>query len=137
MESVVESIVINRPIAEVFDVATCQERCVIWRGPIISTARTSTGPVGVGSTYSHQVKFLGITVEAAPTITVWEPPYRAEFENKIGLVTYHSTFVCEEVDGGTKLTTTIRAETGARSNISRTRWCTERSRGSTWVICKP
>ena len=113
MEPVVQSIVINRPIAEVFDVATCQERCVVWRGPIVATAKTSEGPTGVGSTYVHQVKFLGVTMEATPVVTAWEPPHRAEFKNKMGLVSYHAIFTCEEVAGGTKLTTTIQAEPGS------------------------
>jgi hypothetical protein len=112
MEPVVQTIVINRPIAEVFDVATCQERCVVWRGPIIFTAKTSDGPTHVGSTYTHKVKFLGVTLEATPVVTAWEPPYRAEIKNKVGPITYQSTFTCEEVAGGTKLTSTILAETG-------------------------
>jgi hypothetical protein len=110
MEPVVHSITINRPIEEVFDVATCQERCVVWRGPITVAAKTSEGPVTVGTTYEHQVKFLGITVVARPVVMVWEPPHRAEFENKAGPVTYYLTFTCEATNGGTKLTTIIKPE---------------------------
>ena len=110
MEPVVESIVINRPIEEVFDVATCQERCVVWRGPILATKKTSDGPSSVGSTYEHKVQFLGITVEAAPVITKWEPPHRAEFENRKGPVNYDSTFTFEAAGDGTKMTTVIKAE---------------------------
>ena len=110
MEPVVHSVMINRPIEEVFDVATCQERCVVWRGPITVATKTSDGPVKVGTTYEHQVKFLGITLVARPVITVWEPPHRAEIENNAGPVTYHLTFTCESVTGGTKLTTEIKAE---------------------------
>jgi hypothetical protein len=110
MEAVVHSITINRPIAEVFDVATCQERCVVWRGPITVATKTSGGPVTVGATYEHQVKFLGITLVARPVVTVWEPPHRAEIENKSGPVIYHLTFTCEAMNGSTKLTTTIQPE---------------------------
>jgi len=110
MESVMHSITINRPIEEVFDVATCQERCVVWRGPITIAAKTSEGPVTVGTTYEHQVKFLGITLMARPVIKVWEPPYRAEFENKDGPITYYLTFTCEAKNGGTLLTTIINPE---------------------------
>lgn len=112
MEPVVESIIINRPIDEVFDVATCQERCVVWRGPIFATQKTSDGPAGVGSTYEHKVKFFGITVEAAPVIKSWEPPYRAVIENRSGPVNYDSTFTFEETDDGTKMTTHIQAQPG-------------------------
>ena len=110
MEPVVHSIVIKRPIEEVFDVATCQERCVVWRGPIVSAEKISDGPVEVGTTYQHQVKFLGVTVEATPVVTLWEPPYRAEFESKSGPATYYLKFTCEETPEGTKLTTVIEAE---------------------------
>ena len=110
MEPVIHSITINRPVEEVFDVATCQERCVVWRGPIVVAKKTSAGPVEVGTTYEHQVKFLGITVVARPKITVWEPPHRAEFENNTAPITYHLTFTCEPDNGGTLLTSTIEAE---------------------------
>lgn len=112
MEPVVHNILINRPIEEVFDVATCQERCVVWRGPIVATQKTSDGPAGVGSTYQHKIKFLGITVEAAPVITAWEPPYRAAFANRSGPISYDSTFTLEATEQGTKLTTVIQAEPG-------------------------
>lgn len=112
MEPLLESIVINRPIEEVFDVATCQERCVVWRGPIMATKMTSELPVGVGSTYEHKVKLLGVTVEAKPVITAWEPPHRAEFDNRSGPVSYYSTFTFEPAGQGTKMTTYIEAETG-------------------------
>jgi uncharacterized protein YndB with AHSA1/START domain len=112
MEPVVHEVIINRPIEEVFDVATCQERCVVWRGPIVATEKTSDGPVGVGSTYRHNVKFLGVTVEAAPVITAWEPPHRAAFENRSGPISYDSTFTLEDTGQGTRLTTVIQAKPG-------------------------
>lgn len=111
MEPIIHSIIINRPIEEVFDVASCQERCVVWRGPITVATKTSDGPVKVGATYEHQVKFLGITVVARPVITVWDPPHRAEIQNDTAPITYHLTFTCEAANGGTKLTTIIEAET--------------------------
>ena len=118
MKPLVHTIMINRPIEEVFDVATCQERCVVWRGPITVATKTSDGPVQVGTTYEHQVKFLGITVVARPVITVWDPPHRAEIENNAAPITYHLSFSCEAKNGGTELTTVIEADTrGAFKHI--------------------
>ena len=105
-----QSIIINRPIEEVFDVATCHERCVVWRGPIVGAQKTSDGPAGVGTRYRHTLAFLGQTVEAEPVITAWEPPHRAEFENRKGPAAYKSAFVLEPVAEGTKLTTGIQLE---------------------------
>ena len=53
MEPLVHTITINRPVEEVFDVATCQQRCVIWRGPITLAKKTTDGPVDVGTSYEH------------------------------------------------------------------------------------
>lgn len=105
-----QSIIINRPIEEVFDVATCHERCVVWRGPIVGAQKTSDGPTGVGSSYRHTLTLLGQQVETEPVITAWEPPHRAEFENRKGPATYKSVFVLEPVEEGTKLTTGIQIE---------------------------
>lgn len=110
MDSVAGSIVINRPIEEVFDVATCLERCVVWRGPIISTEKLTDGAVTIGTTYRHEVKFLGITVEAQPVITAWNPPYTSEYKNDDGPIKYHGTMICESAGQGTKLTAMIDAQ---------------------------
>jgi hypothetical protein len=112
MEPVVHNIIINRPIEEVFDVATCLERCVVWRGPIVAAKKTSDGPVGVGTTYQHKVKFLGVAFEAAPVITGWEPPYRATFETRSRPLSYQATFTLEATEQGTKLTTAVQPELG-------------------------
>jgi hypothetical protein len=34
------------------------------------------------STYKHQVKFLGITVNTTPTVTAWDPPHHTEFDKQ-------------------------------------------------------
>ena len=85
---------------------------MVWRGPIFATRKTSDGPVGVGSTFEHKVKFLGITVEARPVITAWGPPHRAEIENRSGPISYDSTFTFEATEQGTKMTSHIQAKPG-------------------------
>lgn len=105
-----QSIIINRPIAEVFDIATCHQRCVVWRGPIIGAQKTTPGPVGVGTTYHHSLSLLGVNIEAHPVITAWRPPYRAEFENTTGPAAYKSVFTLEPTPYGTKLTTAIELD---------------------------
>jgi hypothetical protein len=78
----------------------------------LATKKTSDGPSDVGSTYEHKVKLLGVTVEAKPVVTGWEPPHRATFENRSGPVNYDSTFTFEDTGEGTKMTTVIQAQTG-------------------------
>jgi carbon monoxide dehydrogenase subunit G len=108
-----QSIIINRPIEEVFDVSTCYERCVVWRGPVVGAEKTSNGPVTVGTTYRHKLSLLGKTIETEPVITAWEPPHRAEFVNRKGPAIYKSAFILEPDGEGTKLTTCIQLEFGS------------------------
>ena len=113
MEPLVQSIVINRPIEEVFDGATCQERCLICEDQLSPQARQAMAQLTWDQhIHAHKVSFLGITVDAEPVITAWEPPYRAEFENRTGPVHYDSTFTFEPTEQGTKMTTQILAQTG-------------------------
>lgn len=110
MEAIEKHIEVNRPIEEVFDVATCLKRCMVWRGPIIAAEKLTDEPVGVGSEYRHRVQFLGVTVEANPVITVWEPPRRSEFRNEKGPVVYEAKFTFEPTANGTLFTSVIEAE---------------------------
>jgi uncharacterized protein YndB with AHSA1/START domain len=104
------SIVIRRPLEEVFDVATCQERCQVWQTTLQEARKISDGPTSVGSEYIHRVKFLGVTMETHPVITEYEPPHRLSYGFDSPLVNYQVTFIVEPVDDGTKVTARIQSD---------------------------
>lgn len=111
MEPLTTSIVILRPIAEVFDLASCLIRCSVWQSTIVSAEKITDGPVGVGTTYRHQVKFLGALAETHPTITVWDPPYRLEFQDHSVRVPFDAVYTFEAVEGGTRFTAQVVGDT--------------------------
>jgi hypothetical protein len=58
MEGFELSIVINRPIEEVFAVLANLENDVKWRREWVDARKTSGGPIGVGSTFRLVGQFL-------------------------------------------------------------------------------
>ena len=110
MAQISKSIVIDRPIEEVFDVATCLQRCVVWQSQIVATHKVSTGPVGVGTEYEHNASFFGVMVKTHPVITRWEPPYHSEYENTTGPVRFNVKFTFKEVDGGTQFDSVFESD---------------------------
>lgn len=111
MESFTRSIIIQHPIEEVFDLASCLIRCSVWQSTVVAAEKITQGPVGVGTTYRHQVKFLGTVSEIHPTITVWEPSRRMEFRDDAVQAPSGAVYTFEQVDGGTRFTATVTGDT--------------------------
>ena len=107
MKPIVNTIVIQRPIEEVFDVATCQRRCVTWHTGMVSSQKVTDGPVGVGSEYEQQARFLGFTGSTRTRITRWEPPYHFAAASEGPSSSYSFALDFEAVDGGTQVTCTV------------------------------
>ncbi len=60
MINVEHVVVINRPIEEVFGFIANSENTHLWAGDVKESKLTSEGPVGVGSTHTVVIEFLGI-----------------------------------------------------------------------------
>lgn len=104
MQQIANSIVIQRPIEEVYDVATCQRRCVVWQSGMVTAQKLTDGPVGVGTAYEQASQMLGFQAINRPVVTVWEPPKRFAYhsDGSRSVIDVEMTF--EEVDGGTRFT---------------------------------
>src|SRR5687768_16148701 len=98
MEPFTKSIVIERSLDEVFDLASCLIRCTVWQSGIVAAEKLTEGPVGVGTTYRHQVKFLGTVAEINPTITVWDPSSRLEYQDQTARVPFGAVYSFEAVE---------------------------------------
>ena len=73
MLSIEQSVVIDRPVEQVFDYVTNVENMVEWTGPTIEASQTSEGPPGVGATTSRISNFLGRRIDTQMQITEFEP----------------------------------------------------------------
>ena len=86
MAHVEASITVNRPIAEVFAFVTDFSKAVQWQSGLIEAGVTSSGPVGVGSTFKWIASFAGQKMDTGGQLTVWDPPNQYGYKTTAGPV---------------------------------------------------
>lgn len=101
------SIVINRPIEDVFAVLTNVEKTDKWFPGNVQEWWTSAPPHGVGSIRRARVKMGWFTAENDAVVTVYEPPQRAGLKGTSKNAPFEAEFTFEPVDGGTRVESNI------------------------------
>jgi carbon monoxide dehydrogenase subunit G len=105
------SIVINRPLEEVFVFLSNLENNLNWRSGMIKAEKISEGPIGVGTTYRMINNLFGREVEGEAVVTEYELNQKYATVNKSGLpIKTRRTF--KSVEGGTRVTFTVETELG-------------------------
>jgi len=111
MINVEESIVINRPIAEVFAFVANFENHPKWESNFQKVKLLASTPAGVGTTYQCELKLPGQTATSKFEITEYEVNKRIAFEAEpAGPAKPNGSFRFEPVAGGTKITLLPRPE---------------------------
>jgi carbon monoxide dehydrogenase subunit G len=105
--SVHSSIVINRPIEDVFAVLTNVENTGKWFPGDVKEWWTSPPPLGVGSMRRARVKTGLMTTESDAVVTVFEPPNRAVLKGTSKNASFEAELTFATVDGGTKVDSNI------------------------------
>jgi uncharacterized membrane protein len=113
-----KNVFINRPQQEVFDFVANLENDPKWQASIQSVEQTSDGPIGEGSTFRYQTKYLGRKSETEIQLTSYDPPNGASVKVLSGPVPFENTYKFEAQDGGTLLTFTGWAEIGGFFKIA-------------------
>ena len=93
---------INRPLDEVFAYWSDPDNVPAWQGGVVSYRRTSSGPLGIGTTYSITRKALGMRQETSGEYTAYE----------------HNRRVCERIEAG-PAKDTIQTEFTAQDTATR------------------
>lgn len=78
------TIEIERPIEEVFEVATCRQRCVVWSSSHNSQME-SDEPAHVGSIFTGEVHLANQVFSYRSVITESEPPHSFAYKTLEGL----------------------------------------------------
>ena len=112
MYEVEGTVVINRPIEEVFAYLANPENASQWQGAVVEAKQTSEGPVGVGTTGKMTSQFLGRRGESTWEITEFELNKKATLKSTSGPVPYEQSATFESVDEGTKVTLVAEFDIG-------------------------
>lgn len=110
MATIQATIVIDRPIEEVFAFVADYSARAQWQSGIIESKIISDGPLAVGSQYKYVAQVLGKRLDTAGEITEHQPPSRHGWKATSGPFPLEGVFTFEEVDGGTRVTSTVEAE---------------------------
>ncbi len=103
-------VVINRLVEEVFAYSSNPENNVKWQVHCRGSVITSEGPIGVGTTYTDEVQFLGRRIKQIFEITEYEPNRKVSQKSISGPMGVKGSLTWESVEGGTKVAVGGEAE---------------------------
>ncbi|MEE9283041.1 MAG: SRPBCC family protein [Nitrososphaerales archaeon] len=103
-------VVINRPVEEVFAYMGNPENNVNWQSHCLGSVITSEGPIGVGTTFTDEIKLLGRRIKQIFEITEYDPNRKFSNKSISGPMGATGTYTFESVEGGTKVTVAGRVE---------------------------
>jgi uncharacterized membrane protein len=104
MTKIERSIVIDRPVDEVWNFVHDPTKDALWQTTLRESELLSEGPIGVGSRVREVRQFLGIRVELAWEVTEYEPNTRSSIRGVSGPVPLSGSYVLAPENGGTRFT---------------------------------
>ncbi len=106
------STTIKRPVQDVFAVISNVENNPKWSSAALESKQTSAGPIGVGTTARFVGKLLGRRIESESEVTEFEPNRKYSWQSKSGPFPIKGSVTLEQIEGGTRVNTTVEAEPG-------------------------
>jgi uncharacterized protein YndB with AHSA1/START domain len=104
--------VINRPVEEVFAVASDPETYPKWSPGLIEVKRISEGPIGVGTTWRLVRQALGLRLEGDLDLTEYEPNRKFTLDSKSRPFPGEARWTFDAVEGATRVSVVLQAEPG-------------------------
>ena len=106
------SIVINRPVEQVWAYLHDPENDPEWQSMTQEAVKLTEGPVGVGTVERITAKLLGRRVDTTFEFTEYEPNKRSQIKTISGPIPFVGTYEVEPTDGGTRFTWSVEGEPG-------------------------
>jgi hypothetical protein len=116
MASFENTVIIQRPVEEVFSFLAHFENVPRWNYAIVETTKVSPGPVGVGTTY-RQIRSVPRRSEEGFEVTAFEPPRRLEVQGQIGPFRARISYLLEPTGSGTRLRNAVDLGSSGLSTI--------------------
>jgi len=106
MSKIERSVVIDRPIDEVFEFVHDTSKDALWQSTLVESHQLTDGEMGVGTKVREVRQFLGRRIEMDWEVTDYEPSTRSSIKTLSGPIPLTGSYLLEPVDGATKLTAT-------------------------------
>jgi len=107
-----DSILIRKPIVEVFSFVADPEKFHLWQPFVVEAKITSKKPIHKGTTYRYTFKALGKLFETNGVIVEYEPFLRYAYQTTSSPFPIKGGFRFEEVDDFVEVTAFGKAESG-------------------------
>jgi uncharacterized protein YndB with AHSA1/START domain len=109
MASFENTLIIRRPVGDVFAFLASFENIPRWNYAIVETKKVTHGPVGVGTRY-RQTRSVPRSGQESFEVTAFEPESRLEVRGTIGPFRARLRYTLEPVTEGTRLTNAVDLE---------------------------
>ena len=103
------TVMIARPIEDVFAFLSDLENVPKWNYAIVETRKVSEGPIGVGTTY-QQVRSVPSRSEERLEITSYNPPRQLEVRGQLGPFRSRLVYTLDAIPEGTRVTNTVELD---------------------------
>ena len=100
------TVMIGRPIEEVFAFLSDFENVPKWNYAIVETRKVSEGPVGVGTIY-RQVRSVPSRSEEGFEVIAYDPPRYLAIQGQLGPFPSRLSYALEAVQEGTQVTNSV------------------------------
>lgn len=113
-----DSIVINRPLEEVFAYLTDVANWPQWNQAVRNVVQTPPGPMGHGTTLRGVSEVMGRVMQYSGEILEYDPNKKVVQKMRVGPADIQASWLFEPVEGGTRLTMRSEADTSGASRIA-------------------
>ena len=104
MTKIERSIVIARPVDEVWEFVHDATKDALWQTTLAESEKLTDGPMRVGTRVREVRHFLGVRIELTWEVTEYEPNRRSAIRGVSGPVPLTGGYRFEPHDGGTRFT---------------------------------
>ncbi len=111
MAKVETSIVVKRPVGEVFQFLSVNENALQWQPGLLET-RITNDVQGVGRAWIDTVQFLGRRMEVPFQLTDWQADRKLGFQSTGGPIPMQGSYTFESSGDGTQVTFQLTGEPG-------------------------
>jgi uncharacterized protein YndB with AHSA1/START domain len=103
------TVMIARPIEDVFAFLADFENIPKWNYAIVETRKVSQGAVGVGTIY-QQVRSVPSRSEESFEVTAYDPPRHLEIRGQLGPFPSRLSYALDAIAEGTQVTNSVELE---------------------------